>query len=59
VVGDLELTREDLAPSRDRGLTLRVYTAGPGTVTDERLHILASWSQEAAVAESTEPDGAH
>jgi hypothetical protein len=46
VVGELELTREDLAPAADRALTLRIGTAEPGTAADERLRILASWAQE-------------
>jgi acylphosphatase len=52
------MTREDLAPSRDRAHAYGLHRRA-GNVTDERLHILASGSQEAAVAESTEPDGAH
>jgi hypothetical protein len=47
LVGQLELTREDLAPAANSGLTLRVYTAGAGTASDQRLRILASWHQDA------------
>ena len=50
LVGDLELTREELAPRLDRGLTLTIYGAKPGTATDERLRILASWTQDCAGA---------
>jgi hypothetical protein len=47
-VGELDLIREHLAPRADRGLTLTLYAAQPSSATDERLRILASWSQETA-----------
>ena len=46
VVGRLELTREDLTPTVDRALTLRIATAEPTTTSAERLAILASWALE-------------
>ncbi len=59
LVGELELAREDLAPTADSALTLRICTTEPGSATDERLRILAGWTQDAAVAENTAPPGAH
>ncbi|WP_253852922.1 hypothetical protein [Prauserella alba] len=49
LVGELDLIREDLMPVADPVLTLRVYTAEPGTATAERLSILASWIQDSAL----------
>lgn len=48
LVGELTLVREDLTPTADRTLTLRICTADPGSPSDERLRILASWTQEAS-----------
>jgi hypothetical protein len=55
VVGDLDLTYETLELSADAGLTLAVYTAEPGSASQEALDILASWS--AAPAAATGNDG--
>jgi hypothetical protein len=59
LVGELELAREDLAPTVDGALTLRICTAGAGSTTDERLLILACWTRDAAVAHNTAPPAAH
>ncbi|WAC57175.1 hypothetical protein [Gordonia sp. SL306] len=48
LVGELTLVREDLTPTADRTLTLRICTADPRSPSDERLRILASWTQEEA-----------
>ena len=44
VVGDLDLTYEALELPSDPGLTLLVYTAEPGTPTQDALNLLASWA---------------
>jgi transcriptional regulator with XRE-family HTH domain len=43
VVGDLELTYEVMELSADSGLTMSVYTAEPGSRSEEGLNLLASW----------------
>lgn len=43
-VGDLDLTFEGMEVSSHPGLTLYVMTAEPGSASDERLRILASWA---------------
>ena len=50
VVGRLELMYDTLHLPADTGLTMLVYTAGPGTSTRDALALLASWSAT--------PDGA-
>ncbi|MEU6658893.1 hypothetical protein [Streptomyces sp. NPDC046821] len=59
LVGELELIREDLAPTADGALTLRVCTAEPGSATAERLSILASWTHEPAAQQNTAPRRVH
>jgi transcriptional regulator with XRE-family HTH domain len=51
-VGDLELTFETMALAADAGLTLFVYTAEPGSKSEEALNLLASW---AATLDQVEP----
>jgi transcriptional regulator with XRE-family HTH domain len=43
VVGMLELAFETFRPSSDERVTLTTYTAEPGSPSDERLRVLASW----------------
>lgn len=47
-VGDLELTYESMELSTDTGLTLIVYGAEPGSPSDERLGLLASFVASSA-----------
>jgi transcriptional regulator with XRE-family HTH domain len=49
IVGDLTLAYEGLEMVAEPGLTLTIYTAEPGSASEERLRLLASWaaSQEA------------
>ncbi|RCK61917.1 helix-turn-helix transcriptional regulator [Microbacterium sorbitolivorans] len=49
VVGELTLVYEELSVTADPGLTLMLYTAEPGSVSAERLALLASWGAEQAV----------
>jgi transcriptional regulator with XRE-family HTH domain len=44
VVGDLNLTFESLELVADPGLTMTVYTAEPGSRSEEALNLLASWT---------------
>ncbi|MDG9701555.1 helix-turn-helix transcriptional regulator [Streptomyces sp. DH37] len=43
-VGDLTLAYEGLEMAAEPGLTLTIYTAEPGTASEERLRLLASWA---------------
>ena len=43
-VGDLDLTYEAMELPADPGLTLLVYTAEPGSKTQDSLNLLATWS---------------
>jgi transcriptional regulator with XRE-family HTH domain len=60
VVGDLELTYEVLALPADPGLSLVVYTAEPGSTSQDGLRLLASWAatldqvEQAATAQAPE-----
>lgn len=47
VVGDLALAYEGLEPAAEPGLTPTVYTAEPGSPSDEALRLLASWAADA------------
>jgi transcriptional regulator with XRE-family HTH domain len=44
VVGDLELSYEVMELSADSGLTISVYSAEPGSRSQEALDLLASWT---------------
>ncbi len=44
VVGDVSLTFETMQLAADEGLMLFVYTAEPGSRSDEALNLLASWT---------------
>jgi transcriptional regulator with XRE-family HTH domain len=43
LVGDLTLTYETMELSANPGLTIAVYTAEPGSRSEEALNLLASW----------------
>ncbi|MEV1243337.1 helix-turn-helix domain-containing protein [Nonomuraea sp. NPDC050022] len=47
VVGDLELDHESLALPDENGLSVVVYSAPPGSATEDGLKLLASWSATA------------
>ncbi|MCG7205461.1 helix-turn-helix transcriptional regulator [Streptomyces arenae] len=51
-IGDLTLAYEGLEMAAEPGLTLTVYTAEPGSASEEGLRLLSSW---AATAESERP----
>jgi hypothetical protein len=44
VVGDLDLTYEVMALPADPGLSLVVYSAEPGSASQDGLELLASWA---------------
>jgi transcriptional regulator with XRE-family HTH domain len=44
VVGDLELSYEVMELAADTGLRLAIFTAEPGSRTEEALNLLASWA---------------
>jgi hypothetical protein len=44
LVGELELNFEAIELSADPGLLMNVYSAEPGSASEESLRILASWS---------------
>ena len=44
IVGGLTLAYEGLEMAAEAGLTLTIYTAGPGSPSAEALQPLASWS---------------
>ncbi|MFF4828733.1 helix-turn-helix transcriptional regulator [Streptomyces sp. NPDC001312] len=46
-VGDLTLAYEGLEMAAEPGLTLTIYTAEPGTASEESLRLLASWAATA------------
>ncbi|TDP94858.1 helix-turn-helix transcriptional regulator [Labedaea rhizosphaerae] len=52
VVGDLTLAYEGLEMAAAPGLTLTIYTAEPGSASEEALRLLASW---AATQEDSPP----
>ncbi len=52
VVGDLELSYETLELSADDGLSMAVFTAEPGSASQQALDLLASWT---ATPQTTSP----
>jgi transcriptional regulator with XRE-family HTH domain len=52
VVGDLSLTFEVMELRADTGLTILMYTAEPGSRSEEALNLLASWT---ATLDQAEP----
>jgi transcriptional regulator with XRE-family HTH domain len=58
VVGHLHLAFNTLPLPGDPGLSLTVYTPEPGTGTDERLALLASWAATPAEPATTSRDSA-
>ncbi|MFE0521084.1 helix-turn-helix transcriptional regulator [Streptomyces sp. NPDC058954] len=55
VVGDLTLAYEGLEMAAEPGLTLTIYTAEPGSSSEEGLRLLASWAatQDAGSTEAS------
>lgn len=62
VVGELELAYEAMELAEDPGFTLTVYPAVPGSPSDERLRLLASWAATERIqdlAGQTQPQSVH
>jgi len=55
VVGDLTLAYEGLDMAAEPGLTLTVYTAEPGSPSEEGLRLLASWAATQEADPSAHP----
>ncbi|MEV7608453.1 helix-turn-helix transcriptional regulator [Microbacterium sp. NPDC089320] len=53
LVGELTLAYEELAITAEPGNVLLIYSAEPGSPSAERLALLASWSLQQGVVEST------
>jgi transcriptional regulator with XRE-family HTH domain len=55
IVGDLTLAYEGLEMAAEPGLTLTIYTAEPGSPSEQALHLLTSWaaSEEAVIDSPT------
>ncbi|MEU9203442.1 helix-turn-helix transcriptional regulator [Streptomyces sp. NPDC048332] len=51
-VGDLTLAFEGLEMAAEPGLTLTVYTAEPGSASEEGLRLLASWAATRAAGDA-------
>jgi transcriptional regulator with XRE-family HTH domain len=54
IVGDLQLTYEVLGLPADPGLSLVVYSAEPGSASQDGLHLLASWAATLDQLDQTE-----
>lgn len=52
LVGELELNFEAMELTADPGLLMNIYSAEPGSKTEESLRILGSWSAPEATAET-------
>lgn len=58
LVGDLTLTYEGLELTAEPGLSFLIYTAEPGSPSQERLDLLASWAATESNPTTIENDGA-
>jgi transcriptional regulator with XRE-family HTH domain len=56
IVGDLTLAYEGLELAADPGLTLTIYTAEPGSPSEEALRLLASWASTPDQARAVSSD---
>jgi transcriptional regulator with XRE-family HTH domain len=54
VVGELVFAYEELAITQDPGLVLLVYTAEPGSPSQERVRLLAAWAKTEQLEKSRE-----
>ncbi|MFB6703881.1 helix-turn-helix transcriptional regulator [Streptomyces sp. NPDC056333] len=57
-VGELTLAFEGLDMAAEPGLTLTIYTAEPGSPSEEGLRLLASWATTREADTATEPSSA-
>ncbi|MFI7650376.1 hypothetical protein ACIBTZ_30495 [Micromonospora sp. NPDC049460] len=49
LVGEITLTFNELGLPGDPGLSMKAYTAEPGSASEEKLRLLASWSTASPV----------
>ena len=56
IVGDLSLTYETMQLAADEGLLLFVYTAEPGSKSEEAMSLLASWAATPEEDEAEAPN---
>ncbi|MEU4644646.1 hypothetical protein [Micromonospora sp. NPDC023814] len=49
LVGEITLTFNELDLPGDPGLSMKAYTAEPGSASEEKLRLLASWSTASPV----------
>jgi transcriptional regulator with XRE-family HTH domain len=52
VVGELDLSYESMAVSADDGLSIAIFTAEPGSATQQALDLLGSWTATPAAADA-------
>lgn len=60
IVGDLTLAYEGLEMAAEPGVTLTIYTAEPGSVSEQAMRLLASWAareDETSSPTGNEPNG--
>ena len=57
MAGDLSLTFEALDLAADAGLRISVYTAEPGSASEDALNLLASWAVTLDQAEISQTAG--
>jgi hypothetical protein len=50
IVGDLDLAYEAMELPADPGLRINIYTAEPGSPSEDALKVLASWAATQAAA---------
>ena len=55
VVGDVTLSYEGMELTAEPGLSLLIYTAEPGSTSQERLNLLASWAATATADAAKNP----
>ncbi|MEY9964755.1 transcriptional regulator with XRE-family HTH domain [Streptacidiphilus sp. MAP12-16] len=55
VVGDLTLDYEALAVTGDPDQTLGIYTAEPGSASEQALRLLASWTDDSVLRDAERP----
>jgi hypothetical protein len=55
LVGALDLTYEAMDLAADDGLSIAIFTAEPGSASQQALDLLACWTATPAAADSTQP----
>ena len=59
VVGDITIAYEGLEMAAEPGLTLTIYTAEPGSPSEDALSLLASWAASQETEQDTESATRH